>query len=112
LDVRNRFVCSLPFTTGISFVSTDWNFRMNRGRVCWSFAIRLFLVMLAAGCGSGQKSGRPDIDAIPEEELRGAAVKNSLYEFRAKVKKRGVSVAKAELPDLLEGLESYEKQDR
>src|SRR5882724_7942684 len=65
---------------------------------------------LALGCGgSGQKSGRPDIDAIPEIELRGAATKAQIYEFRAKVKKRGVSAAKADLPDLLESLQSYEK---
>ena len=61
------------------------------------------------GCSSGQKSGRPDIDAIPEVELRGASDKKELHEFRAKVKKRGVSAAKQDLPDLIASLENYEK---
>src|SRR5947207_7884312 len=67
-------------------------------------------LILAIGCGSGgQKSGRPDIDAVPEIERRGAGTKAQIYEFRAKVKKHGVSAAKAELPDLLASLEQYEK---
>src|SRR5438034_89848 len=67
-------------------------------------------MITAAGCGSRrQASGRPDIDAIPEIELRGQADKATLYEFRAKVRKRGVSAAKAELPDLLSSFENYEK---
>jgi len=69
-------------------------------------------VFLAAieGCGPGrQPSGRPDIDAIPEIELRGSATKASIYEFRAKVKRRGLGAAKAELPTLIESLEGYEK---
>ncbi len=67
------------------------------------------LITVTAGCGSGQRSGRPDIDAIPEIELRGAATKNALYEFRAKVKKRGVNAAKQDLPDLLENIQAHEK---
>jgi hypothetical protein len=68
------------------------------------------LLAAVAGCGSGgQPSGRPDIDAIPEIELRGSATKASIYEFRAKVKRRGVNAAKAEVPLLLESLEGYEK---
>jgi len=82
---------------------------MTYGRACCPPAALFLLALLVVGCGSGQKSGRPDIDAIPEEELRGAAAKASLYEFSAKVKKRGVSAAKADLPDLLEGLQGYEK---
>jgi hypothetical protein len=69
----------------------------------------IFCALVALGCSSGQTSGRPDIDAIPEVELRGAATKASLYEFRAKVRKRGVSAAKQDLPDLIESLEGYEK---
>ena len=49
---------------------------------CASQSIALFLltVVSTVGCGSrGQKSGRPDIDAIPEIELRGAATKAALY---------------------------------
>ena len=82
---------------------------MSLGRACCLFASSLLFALLALGCGSGQKSGRPDIDAIPEVEIRGAATKAQIYEFRAKVKKRGVSAAKADLPDLIEGLEGYEK---
>lgn len=65
--------------------------------------------LVSLGCSSGQTSGRPDIDAIPEVELRGAATKASLYEFRAKVRKRGINAAKQDLPDLIESLEGYEK---
>ena len=64
--------------------------------------------LLVLGCSKGQSSGRPDIDAMPEVELRGAATKASLYEFQAKVRKRGVSAAKQDLPELIEGLEGYE----
>lgn len=67
------------------------------------------ITICITGCSSRQPSGRPDLDAIPEVELRGAATKASIYEFCAKVKKRGVSAAKAELPDLLSSLEGYEK---
>lgn len=74
-----------------------------------TFAL-LLAAMVVCGCGSGgQRSGRPDIDAIPEEELRGAATKAEIYEFRAKVRKRGVAAAKQDLPDLLEGLSAYER---
>src|SRR5689334_17532987 len=69
----------------------------------------LFVAGLAVGCGSGRRSGRPDIDAIPEIELRGGATKNALYEFRAKVKKRGVAAAKQDLPELLENIQAHEK---
>jgi hypothetical protein len=68
------------------------------------------MLFCAWGCGSRrQASGRPDIDAIPEIELRGSADKAMLYEFRAKVRKRGVAAAKADLPDLLSSFENYEK---
>ena len=81
--------------------------------MCCSRAIAVgffsLIWLLAVGCGSGQKSGRPDIDAIPEIELRGAADKAQIYEFRAKVKKRGVAAAKADVPELLSSLEHYEK---
>jgi hypothetical protein len=72
--------------------------------------IPLLGAALLTGCGGGgQKSGRPDIDATPEIELRGSADKAQIYEFRAKVKKRGVAAAKQDLPDLLASLENYEK---
>jgi len=70
----------------------------------------LGLLMFAPGCGPrGQSSGRPDIDAIPELERRGAATKADIYQFRAIVRKRGVAGAKQELPDLLASLEGYER---
>jgi len=69
----------------------------------------LLLGAAATGCGSGRRSGRPDIDAIPEIELRGAATKTALYEFKAKVQKRGVNAAKQDLPDLLENIQAHEK---
>src|SRR4051812_3853846 len=80
---------------------------VSRARFCR--LIPSLTVAFLIGCSSGQKSGRPDIDAIPEVELRGAADKALLYEFRAKVKKRGVPAAKQDLPDLLAGFEPYEK---
>ena len=82
---------------------------MILSRVRIGLVVSMLTTILLTACGSGQKSGRPDIDAIPEVELKGAADKKDLYEFRAKVKKRGVSAAKQDLPDLLAGLEHYEK---
>jgi len=74
---------------------------------------RIFLATSAialclAGCG--QRSGRPDLDAIPAEELHGASTKGLLYEFRAKVRKYGVTAAKKELPTVLEAFADYEQQ--
>jgi hypothetical protein len=72
--------------------------------------LAMVLSLVATGCGSrGQKSGRPDIDEQPNEELYGASTKAQLYEVRAKVRKRGNAAVKLELPDLIEGLESSEK---
>ena len=68
------------------------------------------VALAASGCGSGQQSGRPDLDAIPDEELHGSSTKGMLYEFRAKVRKRGVPAAKAELPTLLEAFADVEQQ--
>jgi len=82
---------------------------MLLSRVRTSLITPILAAGLLTGCSSGQKSGRPDIDAIPEVELRGASDKKELYEFRAKVKKRGVAAAKQDLPDLLASLENYEK---
>jgi hypothetical protein len=72
--------------------------------------LAIALLLTSSGCGSGgQTSGRPDIDAIPEAELRGAAAKAQLYELRAKVKKRGPGAVKGDLPDMIESFEAYEK---
>jgi hypothetical protein len=65
--------------------------------------------LVVLGCSKGQPSGRPDIDAIPEAELRGAAIKASVYEFQAKVRKRGVAAVKQELPEMIEVLTAYER---
>jgi hypothetical protein len=77
---------------------------------CCLLGAALLITLCVFGCSSGQPSGRPDLDAIPREELHGASTKAILYEFRAKVRKRGVNAAKQELPQLLEGLENYEQQ--
>jgi hypothetical protein len=69
----------------------------------------LFSAALALGCSSSQQSGRPDIDAMPKEELYGASAKASIYEFRAKVRKRGASAVKQDLQDLVENLEGHER---
>lgn len=82
---------------------------MRFGRSPCCYLGSLLITALLIGCGSGQKSGRPDIDAIPEIELRGAATKNALYEFRAKVRKRGANAAKQDLPDLMENIQAHEK---
>ena len=66
------------------------------------------VALCVAGCGRG--SGRPDLDAIPAEELHGASTKGMLYEFRAKVRKYGVAAAKKELPAVLEAFADYEQQ--
>jgi hypothetical protein len=65
--------------------------------------------IIMCGCSKGQPSGRPDIDAIPEAELRGAAIKASVYELQAKVRKRGVAAVKQELPEMIEVLTAYER---
>jgi len=75
-----------------------------------AIVVGIAMLLGAAGCGSGrQASGRPDIEAIPEMERRGSADKAMIYEFRAKVRKRGVAAAKADLPDVLPSFEYYEK---
>ena len=78
-------------------------------RILSCFVGLLLISTALVGCSSRQRSGRPDIDATPEIELRGSADKAQIYEFRAKVKKHGVAAAKANLPDLLASLENYEK---
>jgi len=82
---------------------------MSRRCFCVPFVAFALLALLMAGCGSRRNSGRPDIDAIPEIEHRGGATKTAIYEFRAKVRKRGVAAAKQELPELLENIEAHQK---
>jgi hypothetical protein len=77
---------------------------------CCLSGAALLVTLCVSGCSSGQPSGRPDLDAIPRDELQGASTKAMIYEFRAKVRKRGASAAKQELPQLLEGLQDYERQ--
>ena len=74
-----------------------------------SFLTGLLLLPLA-GCGSSSGSVRDDIAKIPPEEHYGSSVKNLLYEFRAKVRKRGIPAAKKEIPMVLENLQGYEQQ--
>jgi hypothetical protein len=70
----------------------------------------IVLLTAVVGCGSGQKSGRADIDAMSKDEIQGAADKAQLYELRAKIKKRGGAAVKQELPDVIESLSGYEKR--
>jgi hypothetical protein len=67
--------------------------------------------MAAGGCGSDSASARPDIDAVSDAEHFSKAIKVTLYEFRAKVRKHGAAAAQKELPALLESLEGYEKRE-
>ena len=80
----------------------------NRVVAVGSLGAALVFTSLAGGCG--WSSGRADIDAISDEEHFGMAVKATLYEFRAKVRKHGVEAARQEAPALLESLEGYEKR--
>lgn len=67
--------------------------------------------VLFVGCGGDDPmAARPDIAAISMEEHYGASVKSMIYEFRAKVRKRGATAVNQELPLLLENLEGYEQQ--
>lgn len=68
----------------------------------------VLLMAYLNGCGSGGgPSARPEIDAIPDAELRGSAAKALLYEFRARVRSGGAAAAKGALPELLENFEAY-----
>jgi hypothetical protein len=71
----------------------------------------VFALLIATslpGCGPDAPPARPEILNAPAEDLHGAAQKAILYEFRAKVRKHGVSGARRELPNMLETFESYE----
>jgi hypothetical protein len=68
------------------------------------------LLLPLAGCGSSTPSVREDIAKQSPEELYGASIKSLLFEFRAKVRKRGVAAAKKEAPLVLENLAGYEQQ--
>jgi hypothetical protein len=78
-------------------------------RPCGIVAVAL---LIAAGCTGGQQSsGRPEVENVSAAEHFGAASKALLYEFRAKVRKRGAEAAKAELPQMLESFEGLEKRE-
>jgi hypothetical protein len=77
-----------------------------------AFCLLLGALSIASGGCSGAQpsSGRPEVESVSDEEHFGAASKALLYEFRAKVRKRGVQAAKQELPQLLEAFDGYEKR--
>jgi hypothetical protein len=77
---------------------------------CCVLAAALWVIVAAGGCGGSDPSARPDIAAIPDEEHFGKDVKEQLYVFRAKVRKRGADAAKQDLPDLLESVATYEQR--
>ncbi|MCI0357996.1 MAG: hypothetical protein L0211_05910 [Planctomycetaceae bacterium] len=82
--------------------------RTSLGAWCWLSAA---IVIGGGGCsGSQPSSGRPEVEGVSDEEHFGASSKALLYEFRAKVRRRGVDAAKQELPQLLEGFEGYENR--
>jgi len=69
------------------------------------------MVMAGGGCsGSQPTSGRPEVESVSGEEHFGSASKALLYEFRAKVRKRGVAAAKQDLPQVLESFDGYEQR--
>jgi len=68
------------------------------------------IVAATIGCGASNSSGRSEVEGVADDVHFGSASKATLYEFRAKVKKRGAAAAKAELPQVLESFEGYEKR--
>jgi hypothetical protein len=77
---------------------------------CWFFVAAVLILLPGCG-GDDPDAARPDVAAIPSEEHFAVPVKTSLYELRAKVKKRGVPAAKADLPIILENFDGYEQRD-
>ena len=75
---------------------------------------RLFIIAFSAslslGCGSSGPPPREDIAAIPPEEHFSKSTKTAIYEFCAKVRKRGVKGAQQALPEVLEPLDGYENR--
>ena len=97
----NRFLFELATSTGGL---------MTAVRVCVFVPLAILLLATCIGCGGGQKSGRPDIDAMSKDDIQGSADKAQIYELRAKIKKRGPAAVKQDLPDLIETLSAYEKR--
>lgn len=80
----------------------------SSGLMC---AMVLLAAPWVAGCiGANQSSGRPEVEGVSDAEHFGASSKALLYEFRAKVRKRGVEAARQELPQVLESFEGYERR--
>jgi hypothetical protein len=77
----------------------------------WFLAAAFVSTSGFCGCGGGAPAtDRPEVASITGEEGFGTNIKNVLYEFRAKVRKRGVTVVKQELPIVLESFDGYESQ--
>jgi hypothetical protein len=75
------------------------------------FFLAAAIVIASSGCSGKQTpSGRPEVESVTDEEHFGASSKALLYEFRAKVRKRGVAAAQQDLPQLLESFDGYEKR--
>jgi hypothetical protein len=82
--------------------------KIGSGACCFLGAV---LSIVGAGCSGAQPpSGRPEVEGVSDEEHFGAASKALLYEFRAKVRKRGVDAAKQALPQVLESFDGYEQR--
>jgi len=69
----------------------------------WLLLTVSLLALGSAGCGMGSGSA----DAKPD--LYGARIKREIYRFRAIAEQRPVSAAEAELSDVSERIEGYEK---
>jgi hypothetical protein len=82
--------------------------KISPGACVWLAAV---ISIVGAGCSGAQPpSGRPEVEGVSDEEHFGTASKALLYEFRAKVRMRGVEAAKQELPQVLESFEGYEQR--
>jgi len=77
---------------------------------CSLLVAALLSILGVGGCGGSDTSARPDIAAVPDEIHFANDTMAQLYVFRAKVRKRGLEAAKQELPDLLEGVATYEQR--
>jgi hypothetical protein len=85
---------------------------MNR-RIGISFVLgsALLVALGICGCGGGGPAAdREDIAKTSDVEHYGKMIKAQIYEFRAKVRKRGPAVIKSELPLLLETFQGNESQ--
>jgi hypothetical protein len=75
-------------------------------------AAGFLLTVGLCGCGGGgaPATDREEVAKLTGEEGFGMNIKNVLYEFRARVRKRGITAVKQDLPIVLESFGGYESQ--